>query len=378
MSGITLDTAHRQWAHRPSDQRFKTLAELTQAVMDRRDRSKAVDVDTAKTEIKSMNDILTINGTIEPAEPSHWAFGQIASEIGAPAGYLRTLPNDLVIQNVNHGLKAAGHPVKFMTIAADEPEKPNTLQAVTSTTYGRIWDADVAGAAKKIVDAAAEKGSKFFNPKAYGHRGQPDGFKTIDTSVIEPAGLYASDRDIFIFMIDGGSYLDAGPRAQLNRGFIMWNSEVGSRTAGLMTFYHNGCCGNNYLYGVTGLLRMEVRHTSGGPAKFDREATPKLLDFVNESMRPMETAIKKAQDYLLPKVGDKLEFSDVLEYANKHGKFSKAEITQAIRYATSEEGDCRTLWHLTQGLTAYARGLEYVDTRLDLEARAGKLLNVLN
>lgn len=334
-----------------------------------------MDVDTSKTEIRSMNDILTVNGTIKPAEPSHWAFGQLSTEIGAPASYLRTLPNDLVISNINHGLKKSGHPVKFMTIAAEEPDQPNTLQAVTSTTYGRIWDADVVQAAQRIVERS---GGKFFNPKAYGHKGQPDGFKTLDTSVQIPSGLYASDRDVFMFMIDGGSFLDAGPRAQLNRGFIMWNSEVGSRTAGLMTFYHNGCCGNNYIYGATDIMRMEVRHTSGGPAKFDREATPRLLDFVNESMRPMEEKIKKAQDYLLPKTGDKLEFADVMEYANKAGKFSKGEVAQAIRYATTEEGDCRTLWQLTQGFTAYARGLEYVDARLDLESRAGKLLNVLN
>jgi hypothetical protein len=371
----TLDIAHRQWATRPSDERFQSLEDLAANVADRRNRSKSIDVDMDKTAIKEEAGILTVNGTITPCEPSHWAFSQLATSIGAPASYLRTLPNDLVIQNVNHGLKKTGDSVKFMTVASEELDKPNTLQAVTSTTYGRIWDADVVHAVQRIVERTS---GKFYNPKAYGHKGQPDGFKTIDTSVQLPSGLYASDRDVFCFLIDGGSLLDAGPRAQLNRGFIVWNSEVGARTFGLMTFLFNTCCGNNYIFGAEQVQRLLIRHTSGGPARFDQEATPALLNYVNEAAQPIEAKIRKAQDYLLPSVSDKVEFSDVLEFVNKAAKFSKGEVTQAIRYATTEEGDCRTLWHLTQGFTAYARGLDYVDARLDLESRAGKLLNVLN
>ena len=59
----------------------------------------------------------------------------------------------------------------------------------------------------------------------------------------------------------------------------------------------------------------------------------------------------------------------------KRGKFSRSEITEAIDTAKREEGDCRTLWQLVQGLTAYARGYDYVDARVDLETRAGKLLD---
>jgi hypothetical protein len=41
-----------------------------------------------------------------------------------------------------------------------------------------------------------------------------------------------------------------------------------------------------------------------------------------------------------------------------------------------EEGDCRTLWHVIQGATAHARGFDYVDARVELETKAGKLLEL--
>jgi hypothetical protein len=55
--------------------------------------------------------------------------------------------------------------------------------------------------------------------------------------------------------------------------------------------------------------------------------------------------------------------------------WGRGELKEAKACAVREEGDFRTYWHLVQGLTAYARGFEYVDARIDLERRAGKILN---
>jgi hypothetical protein len=264
-----LMEAHAQWASRPADQRFPNLESLIQSVQSRRMLSRSVDIDTGKAHVDSRDGVLTVNGTITPCEPTHWSFGQLSQSICAPASYLRTLPQNLLIENINHGLKT--HPagsMKFMTIARED-SPVNTLQAITSTTYGRIWDYDVCQAVGRIVE---QSGGKFHNPLAYAHRGRPDGFRTIDASRTERAGLYASDRDCFIFMIDGGSMLEAGPRAQLNRGFFVWNSETGSRSFGLMTFLFNQCCGNNIVWGASDIQRLVIRHTSGGPYRFAAEA----------------------------------------------------------------------------------------------------------
>lgn len=370
---MNLMEAHTQWATRPTDQRFGTMEAMAERVNDRRLRSRSIDIDTGKTEVKGYGESITINGSITPCEPTHWSFGQLSSAIGAPASYLRTLPHHLLKDCFNHGLAVTPREtLKFMTIASEDPGRPNTLQAITSPTYGRIWDADCVAAVQRIVERS---NGRFHNPLAYAHKGDPNGFKSIDTSKTERAGLYASDRDVFLFMIDGGSILEAGPRAEINRGFFVWNSEVGSKTFGLCTFLFNKVCGNNIVWDATNVNKLIIRHTSGGPGRFDSQAMPALLDYVNASAKPVEDTIKAAAEKIIWD-GKDGSFAGLYEHLNKCAKFSKAEVNQAIVFAKAEEGDCRTLWQLVQGFTAYARGFDWIDARIDLETRAGKLLNL--
>lgn len=360
-NGTNLMTASNQWAHRPADQRFETLDALCASVADRRMRSRSVDVDLGTVTAKEEQSTIVLNRGMKSVEPSHWAFGQLAGWIKAPGEYLRKLPTELACQNINHGIQSMAKQVgslKFMAITRPDSDI-NTLQAVTSTTYGRIWDADVAQCAQRIVERT---NGKFYNPKAYVNGQQ------------RPSGLYASDRDIFVFMIDGGSLLDAGPRAQLNRGFFMWNSETGSRTFGLTTFLFNVVCGNHIVWGAQNVKELRIRHTSGGPTRFDVEAAPSLQAYCESSAQPEIETIRKAQAYMLPEASK----DGVVDWLQANGKFSRGEACEAYTFAKAEEGDCRTLWHVVQGLTAYARGFDFVDARVDLETRAGKLINLVS
>lgn len=323
-------------------------------------KSRSVDVEIGTVTAKEEAGTIVLNRGMKSVEPSHWSFGQLAGWIHAPANYLRSIPQPLAVQCINHGIQATAREngaLKFMAITR-EGSDVNTLQAVTSTSYGRIWDADVVACAQRIVD---HTGGRFYNPKAYVN------------GEVKPSGLYASDRDVFIFMIDGGSLLDAGPRAQLNRGFFMWNSEVGSSTFGLTTFLFNVVCGNHIVWGASNVKELRIRHTSGGPYRFDAEAAPSLLAYAQASAQPELDAIKKAQQYLLPEPAK----DKVVSWIREHGKFTVEEATEAYSFAKAEEGDCRSLWHVVQGLTAYARGFDWVDARVDLETRAGKLMNIV-
>lgn len=361
-----LMDAHTQWANRPADQRYQTLDALAAAVQSRRMRSRSVDLDLSAITAgpDPSNRTIVLNHGIKMVEPSHWSFGQLSTWIKAPAAYLRALPQELAVQCINHGIMTKAREtgaLKFMTVTkASDQDGLNTLQAVTSTTYGRIWDADVVSCVQRIVERT---GGRFFNPKAYDPAtGQP-----------VPSGLYASDRDVFMFLIDGGSLLDAGPRAQLNRGFIAWNSEVGARTFGLKTFLFNQVCGNHIIWGAQDVRELTIRHTQNGPYRFDSEAAPSLLAYANSSATEDLNVIKRAQQLLLPDKRDLL-----IDWVGKRAKFSRSELSEAIETAEREEGQCRTLWDLVQGLTAYARGYDYVDARVDLETRAGSLLNTVD
>lgn len=354
-----LMTANQQWATRPSDQRFETLEQLKNSVHSRRMRSRSVDVDIGTVCAREEGGTIVLNRGMKSVEPTHWSFGQMAGWIKAPAGYLRALPPGLAVQCINHGIAAQPREtLKFMAVTEERENEINTLQAVTSTTYGRIWDADVVDCASRIVERT---NGKFHNPLAY----------DMATGKPKPQGLYASDRDVFIFMIDGGSLLEAGPRAQLHRGFFLWNSEVGSRSFGLTTFMFNVVCGNHIVWGAQDIRELRIRHTANGPYRFDSEAAPQLLAYANSSANQELDAIKRAQEYLIP--GTLTE--DRIRWLTER-KFTRSEAREAIKTAEREEGQAATLWDIVQGLTAYARGMDYVDARVDLETRAGQLLNI--
>jgi hypothetical protein len=178
-------------------------------------------------------------------------------------------------------------------------------------------------------------------------------------------------------MVDGGSLLDAGPRAQLNRGFFMWNSEVGAKTFGLTTFLFNLVCGNHIIVGAQDVNTVIIRHSKNGPYRFDGEAMPALLEYVNASPKPMEQAIKRAQESRLPHKNGKPTEEEVMEFAVGIAKFTKTEVREGMAAAEKEEGKRETLWDLVQGLSTYARGFDYLDARTDLETRAGKLMSLV-
>ena len=45
--------------------------------------------------------------------------------------------------------------------------------------------------------------------------------------------------------------------------------------------------------------------------------------------------------------------------------------------AESEQGEARSLWDIVQGITASARGIPNSDTRVQVETKAGKLMDIV-
>lgn len=365
--GSLLTTANEQWRTRPADERYETLASLRDAVMTRRERTRAFNVDITDLRAKETDGGLVFNSGIAPSRPSHWAFGQLSSIVGAPASYIRKLPTELAARCINTSLDQYREDLDALKVMTVEGDDIDTMQAVTSRTYGRIWDADVVAAVERIAD---KSGGRFFNPKDWSGK---------------PSGLYASDHDVFAFLIDGGSIVDGGgERDTLNRGFFVWNSETGARTFGLMTFLFRVVCGNHLVWDAQDVTKMIVRHSSGGPARFDRDAMPALMSYVNASARPAEDAISKAKSLRLidlvnipgqtvatetGRLGDEWQRS----FAAKYG-FRRAQVRDAVQVARAEEGRCESLWDIINGFTASARSIEFADARIELEAQAGKLM----
>ena len=100
--------ANQQWSKRPADERFtsiKQLFDVTKHYADSAFEREGVRVDSLRVENIDGDVTLVGKGNLH-ATLTHWAFGQLASRVSAPASYLRTLPATLAAQNLNHGLAA--------------------------------------------------------------------------------------------------------------------------------------------------------------------------------------------------------------------------------------------------------------------------------
>ncbi|MFX6544619.1 DUF932 domain-containing protein, partial [Acinetobacter baumannii] len=64
--------------------------------------SAAVRVEASRDNAERLD--LVLPGSEAPVAPTHWSFGQLASQVGAPAAYLRQLPAALAGINLQYGL----------------------------------------------------------------------------------------------------------------------------------------------------------------------------------------------------------------------------------------------------------------------------------
>lgn len=353
----TLMKASREWASRPDDERYLTLEALREAVASRRAQSDAMT--PQMTRIRAVptdtgDVVLDVPDWSEDRHLSmtHWSAGQLAGRLGIPAQYLRKLPAELAAINLQWGLEHPDNQEAGMFLVHSNGQ--DRLRAVTSPTYGRIWDAQVVAAVCKVngdgrwkVPAASYQNA---NPK-------------------RATTLYASDRDVFIFLVDPDHPIETHGET-LFRGFFAWNSEVGAATFGLTTFLYRYVCDNRIVWGATDVQELRIRHTRGAPDRFALEGGRYLKRYAEESPAKLTATVSAARTKALP-VGKQ---ETVEQWLVARG-FTRPQANGAVGAAVAESGERpRTVWDMVQGVTAYARQITHTDARVDVEAKGGALL----
>lgn len=366
-----------EWFSRPDDQRFLSLDELARSVRQRSDRSRTRVVDTASIQVEaSRNDperlLLMFPGSDAPVAPTHWSFGQLAAQVAAPAAYLRQLPAPLAAINLQYGLSSSrSEHIKTLETAGDTDGRTQ-LRAVTGPDYGRIFDHELVEAVQRIagngtgdtrwkVPGVLDWSTGIYNPRVDISR---------DTTT-----LYASDRDVFLFLVDDLNPIEAGrlPDGSPDlffRGFYCWNSEVGARTLGIASFYLRAVCQNRNLWGVEDFQEISIRHSKYAANRFAHEAAPALLNFANSSAQPFINGIRQARERIVARSDE-----DRSQFLKARG-FSRTESNRIIETVLAEEGrPPESIFDFVQGITALARTKTHQDVRLDLETRAKRLLD---
>ncbi|WP_036279517.1 hypothetical protein [Methylocystis sp. ATCC 49242] len=372
--GERIGRVSSEWFSRPQDERYLSLSDLFAAVRGRTERSCTRTVESGAIRVEASRDdaerlSLGLPGSDRPVAMTHWSFSQLASLVGAPAAYLRQLPAPLAGINLQYGLTShRAEQVKTLEIEDGRVE----LRAVTGPDYGRIYDHELVSAVQRI----AGDGMGDTRWKVPGVLDWSTGIYNPNVGVTEETTtLYASDRDVFLFLVDDLNPIEAGrlPDGSPDlffRGFYCWNSEVGAKTLGIASFYLRAVCQNRNLWGVEDFEEITIRHSKYAAVRFAHEAAPALTRFANSSPLPFVNGIKAARRRIVARNDD-----DRTEFLRKRG-FSKAETAKIIQTVLTEEGrKPESVFDFVQGITAVARGKSHQDARLDFEARAKKLFD---
>jgi len=357
----TLTRASHEWATRPDDERFTSLDELLASARKRRNESRGLVVSNRAIDIvPGLGNALKIRGPGgNEFAPSNWAFGQLATLAGAPAGYLKTLPAPIVADNLNYGLKF-NREVEDIGLLLQKNPEVSKINAATGPRYGRIWNDDIL---TSVVD-------RFGNGRDGDWKIPGEFGKAVEVTKANTT-LYASDRDMFIFLADEQNRIEIpnrrnGEPGSLARGFFLWNSEVGSATFGLGTFRFDYVCCNRMVWGSKQYAEITIRHTAKANDRWLEEMEPALLAYSQSSGNHVVDMVKAAQARKIEKVEEFL--------ANRFGKRLVGPLM--FTHNSEENRPIETLWDVTTAATAYARGIQHQDTRVEMERVAGEVLEL--
>ena len=367
----TLMQASHQWMSRPNDQRFTSLIELAAATKAARDTSKAIVISSRSIEARPVEGdhrgLVVVGPNGAPVAPTHWSFGQLAKMADAPAGYMRDLPAELAADCINYGL--ARRDIEDIGVLLRKPEATEgspamaLMAALTGPNYGRIWN-----------HAIADKLIALFGDGVTGTWKVPGEFGKDVVVTKDNTTLFASDRDMFVFLADEKNRIEMkgrrpGLMGSLARGFFAWNSEVGAKSFGVGTFLFDYACSNRIVWGAEGYEEINIRHTASAPDKFLEEVAPALQSLSTASTTGITTALQAARD---KRLGDT---DAVDQFLLK--RFTRAQ-TQAIKvvHMNEEARPIETLWDAVTGATAYAKQIQHQDARVELERKAGDILTL--
>lgn len=363
---MELFHAANQWATRPDDERFDSLEEMHRATKAYADIAVEQEVPWSDLRTQAIGDEVAINGrTGALVNLTHYAFGQLASRVGAPASYLRALPPTLAAQNLNYGLANKGDATKAQLMYHSNGSF--LLRAATSTRYTRIWNHEVL--ARLIVFAQ--------------NHGLVPAQATFDWSQRRPGepgldvfpedadkALYASDHDMFAFIMSPDRSIRGPLGETLRRGVIVQNSEVGASSLRFMGFLFRDVCANHIIWGAESIAEVSLRHVG--------DANERWQHAMVEMRRYLDSAGSITEDELARMrvriAGTKDEVLDKLFGIRSLGLSRKTLDASYDAVVEDEDGDPRSVWGFVQGVTRVSQREAYAEDRQALDRAAGKIL----
>jgi hypothetical protein len=395
MPSLNLMHASSEWADRPDDERFWNLDEMQAATAFNRRTSTEAVVDLAQARIEAhpgRRSMYFIDGEANAPIPSsrlsNYAFGQLCRTFEAPASYLRTLPVDLAVDCMEDGrrrwLAHGGAAATRQLLYQGRESGEAILRAATSERYVRVWNAEIVERLQGLreqgwvvpparpvdIDSPRTRIATEDDVIDYGHESALT-VKAGDT--IGPAGLYASDHDMFAFLIHPDVVIEDGESpGGLRRGTMVRQSEVGDCAIWKLDFLLNTVCGNHIVWGAQDVRETRVRHTGSEVGERWMAMVRSISEYAQGSAAEQEAQIRNAKELVL---GDSRE--EVMDFLFGKRMLGKRDAGAAYDLAEEFEsvhGNPRSLWGMVQGVTRLSQQTAHADSRASLDIAAGKIL----
>jgi hypothetical protein len=128
---------------------------------------------------------------------------------------------------------------------------------------------------------------------------------------------------------------------------------------------------NRCLWGVENFSEVSIRHSKFALSKWYDEAAPALESFTAGNSQDLINGVQLAKEAQVAKSDE-----DALSFLRKNVGLSESMAKlAAARHLEEEEQPVRSVWDAAQAITAIARDQKHQDTRVDLEKKAGAILD---
>ncbi len=340
---VNLTRASRELFRRSPDERFDSFDALLAHCQER--KFQAIEHWQPSQNLRIERDAGQLLMRLEQAEDvrltlSDWSFSQLCRlcEVHKETvNKLTTETAELVFRDVMPDFR------KPLQVYAAR----DTALAVHSTTYSRLFDAEVLQA---VREAAPD-----FTPPPPGIGGA--------------TGLYAGEQDMFAFGIDPDGWVEIEGQ-NFAPGFFVWNSEVGRRSLGVQAFWYQAICQNHIVWDATEVVELKRRHIGNVQEALDdvREVIATLVKKRDERRDSFASAIKLAMS---TPFGEDAE--EVRKTLAKQGVSSRLA-DQAIELVAPWE--TYSVFGIVDALTRIAGRLENAGDRLLVDQKAASLLSL--
>ena len=382
---LNLFSASSQWSNRPDDERFWTLDDAHLASLEYRQTAIEKPILYSDLRVEAQDsDVVLVGKANNPARLTHWAFGQLAQRCSAPASYLRELPATLAAQNLNHGLKhRAGNDTAQVLFHRNGGL---LARAFTSDIYSRIWNHEIIERALVLQDRGwrtpparpvreGQAGARIATEAdVLQARGGGGGLSVNVGDLIAPAGIYLSDHDCFLFLVNEQARIQDGTEGGLSRGVFITNSEVGAASLRITRFLYRHVCGNHIVWDASNVVELRLRHVGESVGDRFREAIRAQVSWISEKAGEDEGRIRRAQSFIL---GDDKDAVLDRIFGIKSLALSRRQIESGYDAVIPElDGNPLSAWGLAQGLTRVSQQTSYADERDRLDRAAGRVVEL--